>query len=73
MCQPVTLVGPQTLSDSQFRREFITTVRTTVRVLEPLLDTLIPKDMLALWKTNRILNLAFRVTDTEFVVTDDAS
>ena len=53
--------------------KFVTAVRTTVRVFEPLLDTLISKDMLAFGKANWLFDNAIWILNAEFVVADHAS
>ncbi len=55
-----------------FGGELVTAIWAAVRVLEPLLDALVAKNMLAFWKSNRVFGYAFRITDAEFVVADDA-
>ena len=70
-CRPVGLVG-QSLSNREFRWEFVPAIWAAIRVLKPLLDALVAENMLTFWKTNGVLSYAFRITDAEFVVADDA-
>jgi hypothetical protein len=71
-CCSVRFVG-QRLSHRQLRWKFIPAVRAAIRILEPLLDAFVAKDMFTLRKANRVLDYAFWVTDAKFIVADDAS
>jgi hypothetical protein len=53
--------------------KLVTAVRTTVRVFEPLLDTLISKDVLAFGEADWLFDNTVRVLNAEFIIADHAS
>jgi len=55
-----------------FRRDLIPAVWATIRLLEPLLDTVVAKNMLAVRQTKRGFVDTLRVGDTELIVADNA-
>jgi hypothetical protein len=55
------------------RREFIATIRTAIRILEPLLQAAVAKYMLTLGQTYGVFDEAVRIFDTELVVTYDTA
>jgi hypothetical protein len=57
----------------RFRRKFVTAVGTTVRVLEPLLQTAVAEDMPALWQTHWALDETVWVLDAKLVIANNAA
>ena len=70
-CSSVGFVG-QRLPHGQLRWKLVAAVGAAVRILEPFLDALVAKNMLTFRKSNGVFGYAFRITDAEFVVADDA-
>jgi hypothetical protein len=56
-----------------FRVDLIPAVRTAIRLLKPLLDTMVAEHMLAVGKPQRSLNHALGSSGAEIVVADDAT
>lgn len=53
------------------RGDLIPAIWATIRLLEPLLDTVVAEDMLAVGQTKRGFVDTLRVGDTELIVADD--
>lgn len=64
--------GPVAACHARFRFKFVPAIGAAVRILQPLLDTVIAEDVLALGESKRSLVDALRGFHAELVVADDA-
>jgi len=57
----------------RFRVNFVPTIRATIRLFKPFLDTVIAENVLALREAERVFLDALWICDTKLVIADDTS